>query len=401
VVAQISLPSENAPAAAAGPRTAGISVTLRNLRKLYGKDVLAVDIDELIIQPGEFVTVVGPSGCGKTSTLRLLAGLERPDGGEILFDDQVFNDVPIQKRNIAIVFQNYALYPNMRVRGNLEYGLKRHGVAKEERVARIERIAEMLSIHHLLERKPGQLSGGEQQRVALGRAIIREPGVLLLDEPLSNLDAKLRSHMRGELVKLHWRLGGTIIYVTHDQLEAMTMSDRIVVMRAGKVQQYDTPEIVYNVPANLFVAGFIGSPQMNFIEGEIRAENGRTTFVMPGGQLVLDGPIGEAVGKHRDDSGFTLGVRPEHLGVSLEGGNFPATVSLVELTGAEKNVTLESEAGVLIARMGADAPIAVGNRLFCTIRPEKAHLFERQSGNAVRICQTAAGSQTQLAPPAG
>lgn len=389
MVAQISPPSDTTLVVESGPRTAGISVTLRNLRKLYGKEVLAVDIEELTIQPGEFVTVVGPSGCGKTSTLRVLAGLERPDGGEILFGEQVFNDVPIQKRNIAIVFQNYALYPNMRVRGNLEYGLKRHSVPKEERLARVARVAEMLGIQHLLDRKPGQLSGGEQQRVALGRAIIREPSVLLLDEPLSNLDAKLRSQMRGELVKLHWRLGGTIIYVTHDQLEAMTMSDRIVVMRGGKVQQYDAPETIYNEPANLFVAGFIGSPQMNFIEGELKTENGRSIFTVAGGQLALDGPIGEAVRQHRGGSSFTLGVRPEHLGVSSEQGNFPATVSLVELTGAEKHVTLESEAGVLIAKMGADAPIAVGNRLYCTIRPEKAHLFDRESGQAVRACRAA------------
>jgi len=390
VVTQIPPATEATSAVGGGSRTAGLSVTLRNLQKLYGKEeVLAVDIAELTVQPGEFVTVVGPSGCGKTSTLRLLAGLERPDGGEILFGEQLFNDVPIQKRNIAIVFQNYALYPNMRVRGNLEYGLKRHGVPKEERSVRVARVAEMLSIQHLLERKPGQLSGGEQQRVALGRAIIREPKVLLLDEPLSNLDAKLRNQMRGELVKLHWRLGGTIIYVTHDQLEAMTMSDRIVIMRGGKVQQFDAPEMVYNFPANLFVAGFIGSPQMNFIEGELRIEGSRTIFTMPGGQMALDGPLGEVVRQHRGDPSFTLGVRPEHLGVSFEQGNFPATVSLVELTGAEKHVTLESEAGVLVARMGADAPIAVGNRLFCTIPPEKAHLFERESGTAMRGRPTA------------
>jgi multiple sugar transport system ATP-binding protein len=365
------------------PGIKGVAVTARNLQRAFSKDNAAVDIEELVVQPGEFVTLVGPSGCGKTTTLRMIAGLERPDCGEILFDDRVVNEVSVQKRNVAIVFQNYGLYPHMRVEANLEYGLKRHGVSRAERKSQVTLMAKLLGIQHLLSRKPSQLSGGEQQRVALGRAIIRQPSVLLLDEPLSNLDAKLRGQMRGELVKLHRKVGGTIIYVTHDQLEAMTMPDRVAVMRDGKVQQFDVPQRIYNSPANRFVAGFLGSPTMNFIDGEAKMQDGLLVFVMPGGQVPLDGAIGEVLRRDGADRSLTLGIRPEKLVVSSEAGSLPATVILIELVGAEKYVVFDSPAGELTARMDIDRPIAIGDRLYCIIQPDRIHLFDRESGLAV------------------
>lgn len=370
-----------APAAAVS--STAVSITIADLQKTFGKDVLAVDIEELSIQAGEFVTLVGPSGCGKTTTMRMVVGLEQPSRGRILFGDRLINEVPVQKRNVAMVFQNYALYPHMRVRDNLEYGLKKHRVPRQERQARVARVSEMLHVGHLLERKPRQLSGGEQQRVALGRAIIREPNVLLLDEPLSNLDAKLRTQMRGELVKLQRRVGYTTIYVTHDQLEAMTMSDRIAVMRDGRLQQFDVPSRIYNNPANLFVAGFIGSPPMNFLAGELARLDGRLAFVAPGIKVTLSEEIRAAVAGNEQLPQVVLGIRPEDVGLAAGAGDAATSVSLIEVVGAEKYVNMDTEAGPLIARLPVDEPISEGDRVFCTFRPRKVRLFSAESGVAI------------------
>src|ERR1700682_3572259 len=245
------------------------NVRLEGLQKVFGKDTLVVDIEEMLIPAGEFVTLLGPSGCGKTTTLKLIAGLERPTRGGIYFGERRVTALPPGSRDIAMVFQNYALYPHMTVQDNLEYGLKKHRVPRDERQRRVTWASEMLQLDKLLRRKPRELSGGQQQRVALGRAMVREPKAFLLDEPLSNLDARLRLLMRAELIRLHHTIDTTMIYVTHDQVEAMSMSQRIAVMRDGRIQQYDRPEVIYKFPASRFVAGFIGSPGMNFYEGEL------------------------------------------------------------------------------------------------------------------------------------
>jgi multiple sugar transport system ATP-binding protein len=267
------------------------ALVLDRLRKEFADGTVAVNGLDLTIEEQAFVTLLGPSGCGKTTTLRMIAGLEQPTGGTIRLGDRVLNDVPPVRRDIAMVFQSYALYPHMTVRGNLEYPLRKRRVAAPERTTRVARIAEQLQLGPLLERKPRQLSGGQQQRVALGRAMIRDPELFLLDEPLSNLDAQLRLHMRAELIELHRRVGRTMIYVTHDQLEAMTMSDRIAVLKDGHLQQYAEPAEVYRRPANLFVATFIGSPAMNLIEGVIAMGATGAVLRAPGLELPLPAPL--------------------------------------------------------------------------------------------------------------
>ena len=253
-------------------------VILKNVRKVYDKDIVAVDDANIEIKDKEFVVLVGPSGCGKSTTLRMIAGLEEISGGEIYIDGTLVNDIPPKDRDIAMVFQNYALYPHMTVYQNMAFGLKLRKYPKDEIDARVQEAADILGIQDLLERKPKALSGGQRQRVAVGRAIVRKPKVFLFDEPLSNLDAKLRVQMRAEISKLHTRLEATMIYVTHDQTEAMTMGDRIVVMKDGKIQQIDAPLRLYNDPVNQFVAGFIGSPSMNFINGKLIADGESLVF---------------------------------------------------------------------------------------------------------------------------
>ena len=250
------------------------AVSFEKVRKAFGKVVAIPELD-LAIAAGEFVSLLGPSGCGKTTTLRMLAGLDQPTGGRIRIGERIVNDLPPAARDIAMVFQSYALYPHMTVAENIAYPLKKRGVPRSERPAKVKAVAELLQLGPLLDRKPRQLSGGQQQRVALGRALVREPKVFLLDEPLSNLDAKLRAHMRAELIELHRRLGKTMVYVTHDQLEAMTMSTRIAVMQGGVLQQFGTPAEIYHRPANVFVAGFIGTPSMTLVDGKLEARDGK------------------------------------------------------------------------------------------------------------------------------
>ena len=341
------------------------NVVLKHLDKKYPSGFHAVRDVSLDIADGEFVVLVGPSGCGKSTTLRMIAGLDEVTGGEIYIGDRLVNDVAPGDRDIAMVFQNYALYPHMSVRQNLAFGLKMRGNPRQEIERRVRDVADVLSIDSLLDRRPRELSGGQRQRVALGRAIVREPKVFLFDEPLSNLDAKLRVQMRAEIARLHQRLKTTVIYVTHDQVEAMTLGQRIVLMDRGVVQQIDTPMKIYQQPANRFVGSFIGSPAMNFFAGDV---DGRAFRLVGGGTIPLDGtlPTGSAI----------LGVRPEDL--LTNGDGLPlATVALdvVEHMGHETMVHFELAGFQHVARLGADTPARPGDQLALAVRPGAYHLF--------------------------
>jgi multiple sugar transport system ATP-binding protein len=347
-------------------------VRFEAVRKTFGTAV-AVEALDLAIEEGEFVSLLGPSGCGKTTTLRMLAGLEHPTGGRIFIAGRLVNDVPPAKRDIAMVFQSYALYPHMTVGGNIAYPLRKRGVPRAEREARVRKTAALLQIEALLERKPKELSGGQQQRVALGRALIREPEVFLLDEPLSNLDAKLRAHMRAELIQLHQRIGKTIVYVTHDQLEAMTMSTRIAVMRGGALQQFATPAEIYHSPANVFVAAFIGTPSMTLIDGEFSRANGECWLAAGRAKIPAPRPLAELAG-----ASVTLGVRPED--VTLGAGPLEARVKVVEPAGHETIVLLDIGLATLTARIGDEMRIAPGETVRLSLRAQKLHLFDRATG---------------------
>ncbi|MBA3520501.1 MAG: ABC transporter ATP-binding protein [Rhizobiales bacterium] len=354
-------------------------VQFDKVRKAFGSAVAVAGLD-LTIGEGEFVSLLGPSGCGKTTTLRMLAGLEYPTSGRISIADRVVNDVPPAKRDIAMVFQSYALYPHMTVAENIAYPLKKRGIGRAERGPLVKRAAELLQLEALLDRKPRQLSGGQQQRVALGRALVREPKVFLLDEPLSNLDAKLRAHMRAELIELHHRIGKTMVYVTHDQLEAMTMSTRIAVMQAGVLQQYAAPAEIYNRPANLFVASFIGTPSMTLIEGELVRRGNQPTLKL--GELALPLPVGHAV--MDDDTpvrAVTIGVRPED--VVIGSGPIEASVKVVEPTGHESIVLFDMSGAIVTARAGNDVRLRPGEPVRLGFRGDKIHLFDRASGTRI------------------
>lgn len=341
------------------------SVSIRNVRKFYGqvetlKD-LSVDIDD-----GEFVILVGPSGCGKSTLLRTIAGLERIDAGEIRIDGTVVNDLPPKARDIAMVFQNYALYPHMTVAKNMSFSLRLAGLPKAEVDRKVDMAAQILELHELLDRFPKQLSGGQRQRVAMGRAIVRDPKVFLFDEPLSNLDAKLRVQMRSEIKDLHRRLGSTIIYVTHDQVEAMTMADKIVVMHAGLIEQIGSPLHLYDRPETRFVAGFIGSPSMNFVEGTLTSSGFRTD-----GGLLLPVPDTDVPAR---DVPASYGIRPEHLTLSDNG--IPARVELVEPTGAETYVILNLGAQKIVGAFRERLSLNHGDEVFIVPDVEKVHLFD-------------------------
>jgi multiple sugar transport system ATP-binding protein len=335
------------------------SVTYEHVTKTFG-DTAAVDDLVLEIEDGEFMVLVGPSGCGKSTALRMLAGLEKVSNGRILIGDRVVNNVAPQHRDIAMVFQSYALYPHMTVYDNLAFGLRNQGVPKKEVDERVRRAAGILDLDPLLKRKPKQLSGGQRQRVALGRAIVRDPAAFLMDEPLSNLDAKLRVQTRAEILKLQHELKTTTIYVTHDQVEAMTMGHRIAVMRLGVLQQVGTPEEVYEDPKNVFVAGFIGSPAMNLVPARL-----------------FDGVGG-------DDR--IVGFRPEHVRVSnghVEGVTFPARVEVVEYLGDEQLVHIARNDKSLQAKMPVEQRVQIGDELTFTIPRDKLYLFDRETEERV------------------
>ncbi|OBU86296.1 ABC transporter ATP-binding protein [Chromobacterium subtsugae] len=345
-------------------------LSLSNIRKVYDDGNAVIHDVSLDIRDGEFMVFVGPSGCGKSTMMRMIAGLEDISAGELRIDGQLANDIEPAKRGVAMVFQSYALYPHMTVRGNMAFSLKLAGKSKAEIDAAVNRAAQTLQIEHLLERKPKALSGGQRQRVAIGRAIVRKPGVFLFDEPLSNLDAALRVQMRIELARLHKELGSTMIYVTHDQVEAMTLGHRIAVFNAGRIEQVGTPLELYNRPANRFVAGFLGSPKMNFIAArplDPRADG--VELELPGGcRLTL--PFAAAGGA------ATLGVRAEHLFFAESG--LPATVQLVEHLGDQQIVYLrhEGEGEPIALRLpGHEAEPRPGERRFLAPDPRHCHLF--------------------------
>ncbi|NUU42610.1 ABC transporter ATP-binding protein [Tardiphaga robiniae] len=359
------------------------SVKFDKLRKVYGKDVVAVAGLDFEIPDGLFVSLVGPSGCGKSTALRMIAGLEEPTSGRLIFGDQDVTDREPRNRDIAMVFQSYALYPHMTVSENLQYGLKKRGVSSEERSISVKRIAHMLHIETFLDRKPRQLSGGQRQRVALGRALIRDPEVFLLDEPLSNLDAKLRVHMRAELATLHQRLRKTMIYVTHDQLEAMTLSDRIVVMNHGVVQQIGSPAEIYNSPSNRFVAEFMGTPSMNMIPCTLKQENGEPRLIAKN----LSIPLSKQVASLASRTEVALGVRSEDFEIGAPGivGGVDARVLVAELTGAEKYIYLELADAKVIARAPADSPICAGDNVSLSFKPHQMHVFDGRGDEAAAL----------------
>jgi len=353
------------------------SVVIRDVRKAFGLTSVIHGVS-ITIDDGQFVVLVGPSGCGKSTLLRMLAGLENITAGEIQIGDRVVNDLPPKERDVAMVFQNYALYPHMTVAANMAFSMKLRGAPKDEIEKRVKRAAEILGLEKLLERYPRQLSGGQRQRVAMGRAIVRDPQVFLFDEPLSNLDAKLRVQMRTEIKELHQRLKTTTVYVTHDQIEAMTMADKIVVMHDGRVEQVGAPLELYDRPQNLFVAGFIGSPAMNFLRGSIRA-NGKLEFEGPGGARL---PL--AAAPHSSDGREAVyGVRPEHFEIADDGAE--AEIQVVEPTGSEIQV---------VAKLGGQEVNAVfrerhqfkpGDNIRLKPNPRLVHLFDAGTGQRFSV----------------
>ncbi|MDR0805076.1 MAG: sn-glycerol-3-phosphate ABC transporter ATP-binding protein UgpC [Oscillospiraceae bacterium] len=379
------------------------SVSLKHIYKRYaGSDLVAVTDFSMDIKDKEFIILVGPSGCGKSTTLRMIAGLEEISDGDLFIGDRRVNDVSAKDRDIAMVFQNYALYPHMSVFDNMAFGLKLRHVPKDEIKKLVEEAAKILDIGHLLDRRPKALSGGQRQRVALGRCIVRDPQVFLLDEPLSNLDAKLRAQMRTELSKLHKKLGTTFIYVTHDQIEAMTMGDRIVIMKDGFVQQVDSPVNLYSKPCNKFVAGFIGSPQMNFLDAKLIKNDGKYTVefgsdessklgkwrkfyievpVGKGDPSVLEGYVGREV---------SLGIRPENISDDISNartGLIEATVDIAEMIGAETYLYLTCQNITLTVRVSNKSTARAGDTIKLAIDPNFIHLFDKQDEHALFVKQ--------------
>ncbi len=363
------------------------TVELKSITKVYDGNVTAVKDANITVEDKEFVVLVGPSGCGKTTTLRMIAGLEDITGGELSIDGKIVNDIPPKDRDIAMVFQNYALYPHMTVYDNMAFGLKIRKFRKEEIKARVDEAAKILDIGQLLERKPKALSGGQRQRVAVGRAIVRKPKVFLFDEPLSNLDAKLRVQMRAEISSLHNRLQATMVYVTHDQVEAMTMGDKIVVMKDGLIQQIGDPLTLYNFPVNRFVAGFIGSPAMNFMSVKITEEGGKYFAEEANFKLHITGKQ-EEVARGYVGKEMVLGIRPEdlhHQPDAKDGECVKANVEVVEPLGAETHIFANTGAHTFVARVKPDINPAVGDEVRFVMEMSKMILFDIETEQALSV----------------
>ncbi len=363
------------------------SVKLEHVYKVYENKITAIQDANLDIRDKEFIVLVGPSGCGKSTLLRMVAGLEEVTKGNIYIDGKRVNDVPAKDRNIAMVFQNYALYPHMTVFDNMAFGLKLRKFPKDEIKKRVQTAAALLGLSDYLNRKPKALSGGQRQRVAVGRAIVRQPQVFLFDEPLSNLDAKLRVQMRIEISKLHQKLETTMIYVTHDQIEAMTMGDRIVVLKDGIIQQVATPLELYNNPQNLFVAGFIGSPAMNFFKGRLQ-RNGKLKFKTPDFEFDLNEQLKNRLKSYPKDE-IILGIRPEHFKINSknEDHDWPslkAEIEVIEPMGAETYAYLKCGRTMLNARFQPSEEIRVGNTLDLTLIADKIHFFDPETEKVIK-----------------
>ncbi|MBI3830579.1 MAG: sn-glycerol-3-phosphate ABC transporter ATP-binding protein UgpC [Planctomycetes bacterium] len=383
-------------------------VELKNVEKVYPGGVKAVCGASLRIADREFVVLVGPSGCGKSTTLRMIAGLEEISGGMISIGGSIVNDVAPKDRDIAMVFQNYALYPHMTCFENMAFGLKLRNFPKDEIRRRVEDAAQILGIHDLLQRKPKALSGGQRQRVAVGRAIVRKPAVFLFDEPLSNLDAKLRVEMRVELHKLHQRLATTMIYVTHDQIEAMTLGDRIVIMDKGEIQQVASPLSLYDEPYNQFVASFIGTPAMNFLDGSLQNSGDGIVFRDAGSiQVPLPKELGDKLSNHLGKP-VLLGIRPEHIhdpasGASLKlGAKVQAKVEVVESLGDLKVVYFVEGPHRFVGKVDAHVPVATGQTMDLVFDANKVHVFEKNTGRNLtcRVPQYEAANEASLPQPA-
>ena len=359
------------------------TVTFDHVFKRFAGDVIAVNDLNLHVADGEFLVLVGPSGCGKTTALRCIAGLETISDGKLSIGDQVVNDVAPKDRDIAMVFQSYALYPHMSVFDNLAFGLKLRKMPKAEIDTRVREAAGILGLDRYLDRKPKALSGGQRQRVALGRAIVREPKVFLMDEPLSNLDAKLRVQTRAEIARIHRRLGTTIVYVTHDQVEAMTMGDRIAVMKDGILQQVGAPEELYLHPANLFVAGFIGSPAMNFVT--VTTAGGE--IMMGKSRLSLAGEPAKVVAAQTPGADLTIGFRPEHLELANGTGDaamrFPAVVDVVEYMGNEELIHARAEGNDIVAILPSDRKVKTGDQVELSVPLNRLFVFDPASEKAL------------------
>jgi multiple sugar transport system ATP-binding protein len=358
------------------------TVTFDNVNKMYG-DFQAVKDLNLEIGDGEFMVLVGPSGCGKTTSLRMIAGLEEISAGTLRIGDRVVNDVPPKDRDIAMVFQSYALYPHMSVRENLAFGLKLRKVPKAEIERRVNEAAETIQLQKLLDRKPKELSGGQRQRVALGRAIVREPAVFLMDEPLSNLDAKLRVQTRAEIARLHQRLETTVVYVTHDQVEAMTMGTRIAVMNEGLLQQVGTPQALYDTPINRFVAGFIGSPSMNFVEVHMDGTGESARLVGPADWSIPIPPRYREAATPKAGKTLVAGSRPEHLDIGESGngaGSFQARADVVEYLGNEELLHINAADQDIVAIVGSEHRVRPADIVNLVLPLEKLHLFDGETG---------------------
>jgi multiple sugar transport system ATP-binding protein len=364
------------------------SITYEHVWKRFG-DVIAVQDLDIFIEDKEFLVFVGPSGCGKSTSLRVLAGLEEITEGNIYIGDRLVNDVAPKDRDIAMVFQSYALYPHMSVYDNMAFGLKLRRMPKDEIDRRVKEAARTLGISELLDRKPKQLSGGQRQRVAVGRAIVRDPAVFLMDEPLSNLDAKLRVQARAEISKLHQRLGTTFIYVTHDQVEAMTMGTRIAVMNAGILQQIDTPQNLYNYPVNVFVAGFIGSPAMNFFDAQLTEQDGRIAIQTQDFRLNIPADRQDVYRPHLGKD-VIFGIRPEDVHdpdfapPNIREARLEAEVTVTELMGNEVVVYLETASHELLGRFDPRTKVRVGNKIEAALNMGNMHIFDKETEQAIR-----------------